>query len=525
MKKFRTFFSIITIVLIAAFFVVFINYGKNSAVYETIFNENWTQDIVVTDSMPDSAGLSKTISIPEDGKYRISVDVVADAYSFIHGIVIKDKDGNALTSMTAGSMTGWSEEFDLKAGTCTVEFDYLANGDGFRDFAKQYYTFSNDQQLEQAVKNADFETMEKNAIDKVEYMVEAEKVGDALPEVKRNTFILLFVITVLMTFTVLAAGMPDAEEPETDLKRRLGGTGVRYALFFVAVFGFQILFSLGADILKPGYVDDHMVAFQLLATFLSVDVVGFPVIYLASRKIPVKKIEEHGIGAKWLLYLLLSFGIMVPGAVIGAAFQLLLSGSSTSPITGILFSSSVIPRILVVGIGAPIFEELIFRKLLCDRLYKYGEFVCVLLSGLMFGLFHGNLSQFFYATGLGMLFAFVYLRTGRIRYTIALHMTVNLASSVITAGLMNAIMDENGQVITDSPMVPVFGLWMLLYAGMGFVGVVTLIILFAKKKLALVSRPSEPGRIETIKAMLTSPEMWMFYAGCIGIFVYSYLGI
>jgi hypothetical protein len=107
MKKFRTLFSIITIVLIAAFFVVFINYGKNSAIYETIFNENWTQDIVVTDSMPDSAGLSKTISIPEDGKYRISVDVVADAYSFIHGIVIKDKDGNALTSMTAGSMTGW----------------------------------------------------------------------------------------------------------------------------------------------------------------------------------------------------------------------------------------------------------------------------------------------------------------------------------------------------------------------------------------------------------------------------------
>ena len=86
-------------------------------------------------------------------------------------------------------------------------------------------------------------------------------------------------------------------------------------------------------------------------------------------------------------------------------------------------------------------------------------------------------------------------------------------------------MDENGQVITDSPMVPVFGLWMLLYAGMGFVGVVTLIILFAKKKLALVSRPGEPGRIETIKAMLTSPEMWMFYAGCIGIFVYSYSGI
>ena len=525
MKKFRTLFSIVTIVLIAAFFAVFIYYGKNSTIYETVFDETWTQDVAVTDSVPDSDGLSKTISIPEDGKYNISVDVVADAYSFIHGIVIKDKDGKALSSMTAGSMTGWSGEFDLKAGTCMVEFDYLANEEGYRDFAKQYHVFSNDLQLDQAVKNADYETMEKNAKDRFEYMVKVEKAGDALPEVKRNTFIVLLVLTVLMTFTVLAAGMPDAGDAKTDLKKRIGGTGVRYALFFVAVFGFQVLFSFCVDMVKPGYVDDHMVGFQLLATFLSVDVVGFPVIYLASRKVQIKKIEEHSIGAKWFLYLLLCFGIMVSGSLIGMAFQLLLSGSSASPLNGILFSSSLIPRILVVGIGAPVFEELIFRKLLCDRLYKYGEFVCVLLSGLMFGLFHGNLSQFFYATGLGMLFAYVYLRTGRIRYTIALHMVVNLASSVITAGLLNAVTDENGQMITGSPMLVVYGLWIFLYMGLGFAGLVTLIVLFAKKKLALVRLSDEPGKGEIIKAILSSPEMWMFYAGCIGIFVLSYSGI
>ena len=80
-------------------------------------------------------------------------------------------------------------------------------------------------------------------------------------------------------------------------------------------------------------------------------------------------------------------------------------------------------------------------------------------------------------------------------------------------------------MITGSPMLVVYGLWIFLYMGLGFAGLVTLIVLFAKKKLALVRLSDEPGKGEIIKAILSSPEMWMFYAGCIGIFVLSYSGI
>ena len=46
----------------------------------------------------------------------------------------------------------------------------------------------------------------------------------------------------------------------------------------------------------------------------------------------------------------------------------------------------------------------------------------MLFSGLMFGLFHGNLNQFVYAFVLGLCFGFIYVKTGNIRYTIGLHM-------------------------------------------------------------------------------------------------------
>ena len=56
--------------------------------------------------------------------------------------------------------------------------------------------------------------------------------------------------------------------------------------------------------------------------------------------------------------------------------------------------SNMMVTFLYMVICAPILEEYIFRKLIVDRTVKYGQGVAIVLSGLMFGLFHGNLNQF-----------------------------------------------------------------------------------------------------------------------------------
>jgi hypothetical protein len=88
---------------------------------------------------------------------------------------------------------------------------------------------------------------------------------------------------------------------------------------------------------------------------------------------------------------------------------------------------------------APIFEELIFRKFLIDRTYKYGERNAIILSGLMFGLFHTNLGQFFYAFIIGAIFAWVYIRTGNILYSMSMHLLINLLGGTVPILLLSHV--------------------------------------------------------------------------------------
>ena len=55
----------------------------------------------------------------------------------------------------------------------------------------------------------------------------------------------------------------------------------------------------------------------------------------------------------------------------------------------------------------------------------------MILSGVLFGLSHGNFYQFFYAFGLGVVFAYVYINTGKLRYTIIFHAIINFLGSIV----------------------------------------------------------------------------------------------
>ena len=83
-------------------------------------------------------------------------------------------------------------------------------------------------------------------------------------------------------------------------------------------------------------------------------------------------------------------------------------------------------------------------KMLIDRLNRLGDRPAILLSAFLFALFHGNLYQLFYAFGVGLVFGYVYVRTGRIRYTISIHMLVNCLFGVLPAVLLtnaNPVLD------------------------------------------------------------------------------------
>ena len=94
--------------------------------------------------------------------------------------------------------------------------------------------------------------------------------------------------------------------------------------------------------------------------------------------------------------------------------------------------------VFVVIVG-PIMEELLFRKALTDALYPFGETACICLGALIFGLIHGNFYQFFYAFLVGALLTLIYCRTGKLRYTIFLHMFLNFQGSIIAPKIISLI--------------------------------------------------------------------------------------
>ena len=110
--------------------------------------------------------------------------------------------------------------------------------------------------------------------------------------------------------------------------------------------------------------------------------------------------------------------------------------------------------ILVVGIIGPICEELMFRGIVFHRLKDWVKpQAAIVISALLFGIYHGNVVQFFYATCMGVMLAIIYDKTGTLWISIVAHIAANLWSLFgssfwsslwqrIPAGMLCSIMIE-----------------------------------------------------------------------------------
>ena len=66
---------------------------------------------------------------------------------------------------------------------------------------------------------------------------------------------------------------------------------------------------------------------------------------------------------------------------------------------------------ILFGLISPIAEEIVFRGLVFNRLRRYYKAVpAMVVSGLLFGVYHGNLVQGLYGTCMGILLAYTYER-------------------------------------------------------------------------------------------------------------------
>ena len=176
-----------------------------------------------------------------------------------------------------------------------------------------------------------------------------------------------------------------------------------------------------------------------ISNYIAMLFIALPVLYIIINRLEARKPQKRSMKASAFIgSIMIMYTLSIVGSLIGIGVNYLISmlfGITSSSAAVELLSSGedILVSILFAGITAPIVEEFIFRKLLIDRTIKYGPKLSLILSGLLFGLVHGNFQQFFYAFFLGVLFAYIYIRTGKLIYTIILHMILNSVSVIISS--------------------------------------------------------------------------------------------
>lgn len=235
-------------------------------------------------------------------------------------------------------------------------------------------------------------------------------------------------------------------------------------------------------------------------TFAPLYLIGFPIGMWIIRRCPRFEGEGDRMSAgMFLRALLICFFMMYTGNIIGTVINRLLTAVAEVPAGNPLLTfatdDSIVWKIAVMVVLAPVLEELVFRKLIVDRLRGYGEKWAVFVSALIFGLFHGNLSQFFYAFGLGLVFGYIYLRTRQLRWTVLLHMLINFLGSVLAPALLaNAGMsaDLSDPAAITAAITPGFFVFMLYSIGMIALGIAGLVLLIRRAgKLRFDPAPEE----------------------------------
>ena len=276
-----------------------------------------------------------------------------------------------------------------------------------------------------------------------------------------------------------------------NVKSVFSRVGLAAAVLGVVVNLVQMIIITIFNVVNPAFESNGWFRYLLIA--VSFYLIGFPLCCLILKSIPdgPKREEENLTFGGFIKFFLISYFIMVLLNLFTTGFLWIVGNFKeadvVNPLESVLSNSSIWATIIFAGILSPIIEEVLFRGVMLNKLRTYGDKIAIITTALLFGLFHENFSQFFYAVGLGMIFAYVTLKTGTIKYSVGLHIMINMMGSVIGTQVLNS---------TIATMIFGIVVWVFVIAGL---------ILFIKdfKKTSLL-----PGEVTIEKGHILS-ETWL----------------
>ena len=237
-----------------------------------------------------------------------------------------------------------------------------------------------------------------------------------------------------------------------------------------SMMGTMLLLLLVNQIIKisPLHIDGSVMRFVVLGGTSIGYLLFFALLTNTVDKKPVQEVSLGKAFSVWegIRYFVFLMGFSPVIALISRGIMTVLARvigqkeADAGLVEELVNSASPVVIIICVAVIAPVMEELLLRKVLLERLLPYGKVPAILISSVMFGLFHANFEQMFYTILLAFVCSNIVIQTGKVRNAVFIHMAYNMWGSVVAP-----------QMLKRMPAV---------IAGIQIVYVIAAVILFVK---------------------------------------------
>jgi membrane protease YdiL (CAAX protease family) len=189
--------------------------------------------------------------------------------------------------------------------------------------------------------------------------------------------------------------------------------------------------------------------------------IALPVFLFIIKNMPTKKSEQQDFGMKQLsTAFIIQSGYGFPVFVIINIICTILGLGTGSEAVGALQDNFLL-YVFILLIFNPIFEELLFRKYVLERLLPLGDTYAIILGAIMFALPHvvsQGIPQMFYAFIIACIWSYVTIKSGKLRYAIVLHGLANLWGSFLPVYLSKLPLGSIFQMLIWCVIMPILAI-------------------------------------------------------------------
>lgn len=233
-------------------------------------------------------------------------------------------------------------------------------------------------------------------------------------------------------------------EKKKDLEKVSLGIAIMFGIYWIYSLFIQKILNI-----QP--------IFKTIIGLVTLYVIGLFLFINITKKIPNTNIKKSKVNGKsiTLCFLLQFTALMIMNVLVNIFAN--ISGQELSTDLNTLTPY----MIFMLIVFNPIVEEFVFRKVFADKLLKYGELFYMLVSAFCFAIVHGvslGIPQIIYTFMLGMIWSYLFAKTGNIKLPILLHSLSNIFGSIIIQTLQGISMEITGMYSMFMMLLAIIGL-------------------------------------------------------------------